>query len=576
MIRFLKFVAFFAVAATGLWLGSSTSQAAFNANILIDDHVFDNSSSMGVGAIDNFLNGFPSSCISPNSGFEAKLPTGYSPSGGFTFGDFVSAGQVIAQSAQVYGINPQVLLTTLQKEQSIVMGAANFCNNGDENKYAAAMGYGCPDSGSVYNWSGVSLYRRSGVEHTSTGSTCVNTAAKAGFSQQVIRAAWLLKFGEQRSEGNTGWAVVNGNWNNSDDPGTCYGGPMTQGNRKRCSTDSQATFYDGYITIDGTSVHTDTGSTAALYWYTPHLHGNQNFVSIFEGWFGSTRGGYCITSLSAVQTDVAFHKYNSAVDSPDFLIESGSGSGCIESHVFAPGFTSWQAHIASNSASVNTADSQVLFGDLDGSGRDYPLLFGLRNTGSGQIESHVWRRDMQEWLAHAASNQPVVNPADCKILLADLGGTGKDQVVLVCLKNTSSGKIELHQWNPGMRTWAWHSITNMPAIDPAQATVVAGDVDGNGQDELILVAYNHTGSSKVEFHIWNPGQWSWRDHIVSNMPEIDAASANVQFADINGDGVDEAILVGFKSTGSGKIEFHIWNPGYYSWQAHIASNQPSQ
>lgn len=296
MIRklfFLSCALIIAMVSSGIFPHAKVG-AAFNQNNLMSDGMFENSGTMMAGDIDAFLNRYSNSCISQNSGFEAKVPTGYSPSGGFTFGGFASAGQVIATSAQVYGINPQVLLVTLQKEQSLVQGGTNFCNNGDENKYAAAMGYGCPDSGSAHNWTGVSLYRRSGVEHTDTGSTCVNTAAKAGFSQQVIRGAWLLKFGEQRSEGNVSWAIVRGSWDNSDDLATCYGGPMTEGNRARSKTSSscnQVVFYDGYTTIDGTSVHMDTGATAALYWYTPHFHGNQNFVSIFEGWFGSTQAG---------------------------------------------------------------------------------------------------------------------------------------------------------------------------------------------------------------------------------------------------------------------------------------------
>lgn len=265
---------------------SPKAQAAFTSNNLMADVIFEDSGAMSAGDINNFLNSLSSSCISPISGFEARVPNGYSPAGGFTFGDFSSAGQVIATASQVYGINPRVLLVTLQKEQSLVTGGGG-CNDSNENEYAAAMGYGCPDSGTSHSWTGVSLYRRSGVEHTIASSTCVSTSAAAGFSQQVIRGAWLLKFGEQRSKGNTSWAVVTGNWNNSDDPGTCYGGPMTQGNRKRCSSDQNAVFYDGYTTIDGVSTHMDSGATAALYWYTPHFSGNQHFYNLYVGWWGS-------------------------------------------------------------------------------------------------------------------------------------------------------------------------------------------------------------------------------------------------------------------------------------------------
>jgi len=265
-------------------LGGKVS-AAINQGRIIDDAIFDNANAMTAAQIDSFLNSFPYSCISTNSGFKAIDPTGYNPTQGFLYGGFVSAGKVIYDAAQAYGINPQVLLTTLQKEQSLVVGAANFCNNGDQNKYAAAVGYGCPDGGTVYNYTGLSLYQRNGTTVTSTGSTCVNTAEKAGFTQQIIRGAWLLKFGEQRSQGNINWAVIKGNWDNSDDPQTCYGGPMTQGTWARCPSGGSA-YYDGYITIDGTSVHLYNGATASLYWYTPHFSGNQHFSDIFTGWFG--------------------------------------------------------------------------------------------------------------------------------------------------------------------------------------------------------------------------------------------------------------------------------------------------
>jgi hypothetical protein len=271
----------------------SAQAAGFTPNNLMDDSVFDNSGSMSFQAIDNWINAnFPSSCISTNHGFQAQIPTGYTPGGGFTYGGNVSAGHVIYDAAAAYGLNPQVLLTTLQKEQSLVSGGGG-CGT---LAYAGAMGYGCPDGGTTYSYSGVNLYSINGVVQSAVSGTCVNSAAKVGFSEQVIHAAWLLKFGEQRSEGNTGFNVQNTNfpspgdhWDNSDDPPTCYGGPMTQGSFKRCQTDSPV-FYDGYTTIDGSSTHMDTGPTAALYWYTPHFNGNQNFDNLFTAWFGSPYG----------------------------------------------------------------------------------------------------------------------------------------------------------------------------------------------------------------------------------------------------------------------------------------------
>src|SRR5947208_137781 len=100
---------FLAVLLAGFFmvLKPHSSSAAFLANRIIDDPIFDNVGAIGAGDINTFLNSLPNSCISPNSGFEARIPTGYSPSTGFTFGDFVSAGQVIAQASQAYGLNAQ-------------------------------------------------------------------------------------------------------------------------------------------------------------------------------------------------------------------------------------------------------------------------------------------------------------------------------------------------------------------------------------------------------------------------------------------------------------------------------------
>jgi hypothetical protein len=303
--------------------------STFIPNDLIDDSVFDNSSTMTASQIDAWINNnFPSSCISTNHGFQAQDPTGYSPSTGFTYGANVSAGQVIYDAAAGYGLNPQVLLATMQKEQSLVSGGGG-CST---LAYTGAMGYGCPDGGTQYSYSGINLYAINGVNQTSVSGTCVNTAAKAGFSEQVIHAAWLLKFGEQRSEGNTSFDVQASNtpqpgdyWNNSDDPTSCYAGPMTEGLFKRCSTDANPVYYDGYTTIDGTSTHMDTGATAALYWYTPHFSGNQNFDSIFTAWFGSPYGNSIGSTLYRLYNPARNDHYYTAINNAreDAIIYQG-------------------------------------------------------------------------------------------------------------------------------------------------------------------------------------------------------------------------------------------------------------
>lgn len=270
-------------------LGGITAHAeTFNQNDVMDDVVFSNYNSMSADQIDGFLNGFANSCISTNSGFSAIDPTGYNPTQGYLYGGNVSAGRVIYDAAQAYGLNPQVLLATLQKEQSLVSGDAGCTTN----RIAKSLGYGCPDGGSSYSYNGVNLYTRNGTTYTSVSGVCVNSAAKAGFSQQIIHAAWMFKYSQQRSMGNIGWAVIKGSWDNSDDLNATYSGYMTQGCFKRSKYESSCTYYDGWTTIDSTATHMDSGATAALYRYTPHFSGNRNFDTIFNNWFGSVHANY--------------------------------------------------------------------------------------------------------------------------------------------------------------------------------------------------------------------------------------------------------------------------------------------
>ena len=223
-----------------LFASNPQSAKAYSNNSLIDDAVFDNAASMDTAAIQAFLNQFPNSCIkNPNNLY--AYPNSYS-----SYGAGVSAATVIRRAADLWGLNPRVILTKLEQEESLVRG-----NAGCEGwRYNSAMGYGCPDS---------------------TGCN----PAYAGFSQQVTKGSFQLKFNKEV-------AVGNGDWQGNGDLN--YGGYMTQGTRKRCNT-CTAVYYDGFATIDGVLVHMDTGATASLYSYTPHVP--SSFPVLFETFFGA-------------------------------------------------------------------------------------------------------------------------------------------------------------------------------------------------------------------------------------------------------------------------------------------------
>jgi hypothetical protein len=463
-----------------------TANAAFKKSNLIADTVFSNKGSMSASQINSFLNKFGSSCISPNSGFYAKKPIGYNPTDGFSYGSYVRAGSVIAAAAQAYDINPRVLIATLQKEQGLIRGNGPYgCGR---LPISASMGYGCPDSGTLHNYSGISLYKRHGTVYTSVNGTCVNAKAKAGFTQQVIRAAWLLKFGQQRSKGNVGWAIIRGNWNNSDDPDTYYAGPMTRGNLKRCSSCSTI-YYDGYRTIDGQSVLMGTGGTAALYWYTPHFHGNELFVNIYENWFGSTtvsvrdtplsgdwngdgevtagikRGNYyLLDNDNDGRADVTF-VYGQPKNKPLVGDWDDNGTDTIALKVGNRYFINNQlsAGTTSHVFSFGEPGNKALAGDWDGNGTDtIALKVGNRYFINNYLESG---RTGHVFTYGARKDRPVAG---------DWSGNNRDTVSL----KIGSRFFINNTLHPGTeQIFNYGSAKDRP---------VAGDWNGNGSDSISL------------------------------------------------------------------------------------------
>ena len=265
---------------------------AFDPNNLMDDGVFQDSTSMSPIQIDIFLNGFAGSCISQNNGFVTDDPQGWNGSlGRYTFGAKVSAGQSIFDTAQLYHVNPQVILSTLQKEQSLVTGGSTGCHaNSPDPATATPMTDQC-GTGTRNCTSACPFSFGGGCMNIAMGYGCPNycNVADEGFSMQLTLGTWLLRFGEQRAYGNlTGYTGYE-----TGDENFCYSGPMTPGVRKRSAVNGNGCTntpinYDGtYTTQDGVSVTIANGSTAALYNFTPFQSGNSKFVNIFQGWFGS-------------------------------------------------------------------------------------------------------------------------------------------------------------------------------------------------------------------------------------------------------------------------------------------------
>ncbi|MGR6965916.1 hypothetical protein ACU610_15760 [Geodermatophilus sp. URMC 61] len=242
-------------------LTESADLRLFNPGDIIDDDVFYNPSTMSAGQIQDHLtvkgNRCTSNCLKDYREDTWTRPAdprcrGYAGARGET------AAQIIHKVAQSCGINPQVLIVMLQKEQGLVTGTPS------STSYRAAMGFGCPD-------------------------TAVCDSQYYGFFNQLYSAANQL----QRYRANPGNYKYRAGMTNtiSYHPATEKANNL---NNWRCGT---------------AQVYIQNQATAALYIYTPYVpnaaalaneyrvgddcssYGNRNFFSYFTDWFGSTQTG---------------------------------------------------------------------------------------------------------------------------------------------------------------------------------------------------------------------------------------------------------------------------------------------
>lgn len=140
------------------------------------------------------------------------------------------AADIIWRAAQMHGVSPKFLLVLLQKEQSLVEDPSPT-----QDQLDWATGYAVcddcdKDDPDIQRWK--------------------------GFGKQVNSAALQFTEGYMADIAATG---------------------STQGKFGP----------DIAVTIDGVQVIPENAATAAMYAYTPHLHGNENFTEIWDRWFGA-------------------------------------------------------------------------------------------------------------------------------------------------------------------------------------------------------------------------------------------------------------------------------------------------
>lgn len=268
---------------------SALSGANFNAGRIMDDGIFYNPHSMSTQQIQNFLNAKvpvcdtngqkminssqtraqwaqangkplpPYICLKDYSQNIQSITNGGSDlCTGSISGGTKSAAQIINDVSKACGINPQVLLVLLQKEQSLVTDEWPW-----PIQYRSATGYGCPD-------------------------TAPCDAQFYGFFNQVYQAA----------KGYKRYAANPHNYN------------------YRAGRNNTILWHPNHA-CGSSTVFIENQATAGLYIYTPYRpnqaalnnlygtgdgcssYGNRNFWRMFSDWFGTTYADGYVAQFNA-------------------------------------------------------------------------------------------------------------------------------------------------------------------------------------------------------------------------------------------------------------------------------------
>ncbi|MCM3779322.1 type VII secretion protein EccB [Microbacterium hydrocarbonoxydans] len=237
-----------------------TYLAGFNAGNIISDAVFTNRNTMSEAQIQAFFNSKVSRCQGGADKWgpiiclkDFTITSVNRPADrycqGYTGAPNESAARIIYRVAQSCGINPQVLIVMLQKEQGLVTHSWPSMN-----RYNAALGQGCPDGGVPCDPSYV------------------------GFFHQIYGAARQMQI------------YMEGRYFTYYAPGRTWN-----------------ILYNPNRDCGSAPVYVANMATSALYYYTPYqpnaaalnagygegdgcsAYGNRNFYNYFTDWFGSTQ-----------------------------------------------------------------------------------------------------------------------------------------------------------------------------------------------------------------------------------------------------------------------------------------------
>ena len=294
------------VVAVGLMSAAAPASAAdlsqFGPGFIISDPVFYNSASLTEPQVQAFLDQKGAACVpaAGNTCLRAYTETTISRAATARCAAYPGAANeraatMITKVAIACGINPQVLLVTLQKEQGLVTATAGK----PASTYQKAMGYGCPD-------------------------TAACDALYYGFFNQLYSAASQFKNYGLNPQNYSHRAGLTNNVRFHPNA-ACGTSPVLIRNQATASLYNYTPYQPNAAAV---AAGYGTGDACSSY-------GNRNFWNYFSDWFGNPAGSppfgfFDSVSVSGLNVTVAGWAIDPETSSPISVhVYAGSTAGAF-------------------------------------------------------------------------------------------------------------------------------------------------------------------------------------------------------------------------------------------------------
>ena len=251
----------------GCPIGAACTGEVFDPGNIISDNEFYNSTAMTETQIRDFIQLRGAACTNPNCLRAVRVTMADQPADAYCTalagGAGLDAAAVIARVAVACGVNPRVMLVTLQKESGLVTRT-----DPTPGTYAAAWGWHCPDTG--------------------PGGTANCDPAYAGLANQAYGMAkqwsrYRVDPGKYTYQaGETAQILFN-----VAESG-CGAAPVTITNQATAGLYNYTPYQPNQASL---AAYPGTGDQCSSY-------GNRNFFYLYQSYFGSTGGGTPATTAT--------------------------------------------------------------------------------------------------------------------------------------------------------------------------------------------------------------------------------------------------------------------------------------